>query len=118
MSAETDFRALLLATGAVTALVGSRIAASRIEQGAVRPFVVFSRSATERSVGLDGTVHGVRATLDVQCWADTRVAAQTLADAVQAAVESAHHFCTARTDGYDPELDLESDLLTIDWWES
>ena len=118
MSAETDLRTLLLATGAVTALVGTRISADRIEQGAARPFIVFARSGTDRLVGLDGTLHGVRVTLDIQCWADTRVNAEAVASAIELAIESVHQFVTARTGDYDPELDLEASLLTVDWWES
>lgn len=117
MSAEADLRALLVAAPAVTDLVGQRIAADRIEQGSARPFVVFTRTATERSKGLDGSVHGVLVTFDLQCWADTRLAANAVADAVQATVEQAYHTVENRSSGYDPELDLECTPLIVQWWE-
>ena len=117
MSAESDLRALLVAAPAITALVGTRIAADRIEQGAARPFIVFTRTATERTKGLDGTVHGVQAKFSLQCWADTRAAAEAVAEAVQTAIEAAFHTVADRSSAYEPELDLEAATLAIDWWE-
>lgn len=117
MSAESDLRTLLLAAPAVTALVGSRIAADRIEQGSARPFIVFTRSATERTKGLDGTVHGVLVTIELQCWADTRAAAEAVAEVVQSTIEQAFHTVEGRSSGYDAELDLECAPLIIQWWE-
>lgn len=117
MSAGTDLRALLVATGAITALVGQRIAADRIEQAAARPFVVFTRTATDRARGLDGTLHGVKTTFELQAWADTRTAADAVGDAVEAAIETAQHTVLNRSSGYDADLDLEATILTIDWWD-
>ncbi len=77
MSAEIELRALLIAAPAVNTLVSQRIAVDRIEQGSARPFVVFTRTGTERTKGLDGTVHAVLVTFSLQCWADTRAAAES-----------------------------------------
>jgi hypothetical protein len=117
MTAETDLRALLIASSAVTTLVGQRIAVDRIEQGAARPFIVFTRNGTERTKGLDGTVHGVLVTFGVQCWADTRAAAESVAEAVQTALESAYHNVGDRSSAYDSDLDLEASTFTVGWWE-
>jgi hypothetical protein len=116
MSFESDLRTLLLAAPAVTALVSTRIAADRIEQGAIRPFIVFTRSATERSQTLNGGVESVRATFDVQCWADTRQAADAVADAVVAALVAANQVVITQDAAYDAELDLEASVLSVDWW--
>lgn len=118
MSAETALRAALLADAAVAALVSTRIAADRIEQGAVRPFVVFTRTASTPYGSIDGTVHKTQVTLDVQCWADTRISADAVADAVTAAVRGVvTQAVTGRASGYDGELDLEASILTVEWWE-
>jgi hypothetical protein len=120
MSAESDFVALLKATPAVTALIGSgaaaRLAADRIEQAAALPFVVFTRVGTEEFAGLDGTVFDTKVTLEVQCWGETRKGADALADAVAAALRAANQAVVGRTGGYDGELDLEAAVLTVEWW--
>jgi hypothetical protein len=117
MSAETDLRALLVGASAITALVGQRIAADRIEQGAARPFIVFTRTGTERSRCLDGTISAVKATFELQVWADTRLAADAVADAIETVIETDQQFVLGRSTGYDGELDLEASILTIDWWQ-
>lgn len=120
MSAKTEFRTLMLATSGVTSLVGSgsnaRVSADRIEQGAARPFIVFTQSGTDVQHGLDGAVLTTKAVLELQCWADTRVAADALADAVQTALVGDYRTITARADAYDGELDLEATIITVDWW--
>lgn len=116
MSFEADLQSLLLASPAVTALVGNRIAADRIEQTSARPFVVYTRSDTERTTTLDGTLIDVRATFGVQCWADTRLAAQAVADAVTAAIEAAQQATPSQVSAYDGDLDLEAAILSVDWW--
>jgi hypothetical protein len=118
MSAEADLRALLVANAGVTALVGQRIAADRIEQAASRPFLVFTRTSSEPQQCLDGSVLKTRATIEVQAWADTRASASAVAAAVIAAVRGA----TSQTvvdlsSSYDADLDLEAALLTVQWWE-
>lgn len=118
MSAETDLRALLAADGAIAALVGQAISADRMEQGTARPFIVFSRITTVREKTLSGLVVGVLVTLTVQCWADTRVTAEAVADAVQTAIEAVFHTVSNREGVSDPDLDLEAALLTVEWWES
>lgn len=118
MSAETELRTLLLADAPTAALVSTRVSADRIEQGAARPFIVFTRSATVREKTLSGAVLGVLATLTVQCWADTRVAAEAVADAAQTAIEAAYHTVSNREAASDPDLDLEAAVLTVEWWES
>ena len=119
MSLETDLRALLVAAGSVTALVGTRISADRIEQGAARPFIVFARTETpaEPARALNGTVHGgERAVFELQVWADTRLAADAAAAAVTTVLEAANQLVTNRTATSDGDLDLEATVLTVDWW--
>lgn len=117
MSMESDLRALLVAYAPLTALVSTRIAADRIEQGAARPFVVYTRTGTEPVQTLDGTLHASKATFDVQCWADTRTAAEAVADAIQAALVADARAIVGRASGYDADLDLEATVISIDWWD-
>lgn len=117
MSMESDLRALLVAYAPLTALVSTRIAADRIEQGAIRPFVVYTRTATEPVQSLDGAVHANKATFDVQCWADTRTSAEQVADAIQAALVADARAIVGRASGYDADLDLEATVISVDWWD-
>ena len=64
MSASTQLQTLLLATPAVTALCGTRIASDRMEQGAATPFVVYTGTA-EPQRALDGSVHGIKTTFEI-----------------------------------------------------
>ena len=117
MSAESDLRALLIAAPAVTTLVGQRISADRIEQGTARPFVMFTRTATTPYVTIDGQVLASQAQLDIQCWADSRAQADAVGAAVTAAIRATTtQTVTGQSAAYDGELDLESTLLTVEWW--
>ena len=116
MSAETALRARLAAHTPLTALVGTRIRAARAEQNDSLPFVVFTRSATEPLACVDGTVLGGKATLEVQCWAATAANAETVAGHCITAVAGLGQL-TNRSNGHDPDLDLEAVLLTFEVWE-
>lgn len=117
MSLDTDLRAALAANAGVIALVGANIVSDRMEEGAARPFIVFTRSATEYQYALDGSIHGERAVFDVQCWADTRASAEAVANAVLAVLAADQRAVLSKTSGYDPELDLEATLLSVEWWD-
>lgn len=125
MSAESELQALLVADAAVrTALsvstaraAGERIAADRIEQNTGRPFGVYTRTATEDSEGLDGTIFATKVTLELQLWGDTRLSADALADACQAAIRGANQAITGRATAYDDALDLEATVLSVEWWD-
>jgi hypothetical protein len=95
MSAATDLQALLLATSAVTALCSTRISADRMEQAAATPFIVYTGTA-EPQRSLDGSVHGTRTTFEIQCWADTRAAADALAAAVKTVLDAITSIAPAR----------------------
>lgn len=118
MSAETDLRALLVADAPTAALVGTRVASDRMEQAAARPFIVFARSGSLPQQCLDGAVLKTLVTFDVQAWADTRLSADAVADAVTAAVRGVtSQTIVDRTSNYDSDLDLEASILTVQWWE-
>ena len=118
MSAGNALRTMLAANGPVAALVGTRIAQDRIDMGKVRPFIVYAVAASQPFTCVDGTNLATLVTLEVQCWGDTRPSADAVADAVTAAVRGTPtQTVTGRVSAYDPELDLEGSILTVDWWE-
>lgn len=115
MSADTDLRAGLAGNAGIAALVGSRIVADRMEQGVARPFITYSTTSTEYQHTLDGSVMGARIVFDVQVWADTRLSAEAVANAVNAYALANQRPVLSRSSGYDPELDLEASILSIEW---
>lgn len=118
MSAESALRALLVADTAVAALVQTRVAVDRMEEGAVFPFVVFARTGTQPITALDGTHLRSQASLEVQCWAETRLGADALADAVAAAVRGViSQTVPGRASGYDADTDRHVCSLQVAWWE-
>jgi len=116
VSFATDLRAALLAYAPLAALVADRVAQDRIEATAARPFVVYTAGDTTVDRGLSGDVLSTRVPFALQCWADNRLAAVAVADAAELAIEAAGQRVTGRTTGYDEELDLESEILTVEWW--
>ena len=116
MSLDTDLRAAMAANAGIAALVGARIVADRMEEGVARPFITYSTASTEYQYGLDGSVMGERVTFDVQVWADTRLSAEAVANAVNAYMVANQRPVLSRTSGYDAELDLEATLMSVEWW--
>jgi len=118
MSAESALRTLLLADAGVAALVATRITADRIAQDAVRPFVVYARSASTPVVTIDGTHLRTQASMEVQCWADNRLEADALGDAVTAAVRGEiSQRVIDRGSAYDADLDMAASIVSVQWWE-
>lgn len=117
MSAEIQLRALLVASAPVTALVGTRVSADRAEQGAAMPFLVFARTGTQPVQFLDGSVPLSQASIDVQCWAETRAGADALADAVTTAIRGVvRQTVPGRAAVYDTDLDAHGTILNVNWW--
>ena len=107
MSAESVLYGVLTASAGVDALIGTGSAARMYpdampEDGAY-PVVVFSRTGTEPIVTIDGFRHGEFVTMQMQCWAETRAAADALADAVESALLSAGDVPQERAGAYDPD---------------
>lgn len=119
MSAETDFRALLVGHAGVAAIVGTKVAHNAIRSSTGAPYVVFT-AAHSPQLNLLGEVLADAVTLTVQCWAATAAGAETLADAVTAAVADAPTArgaaITQRASGYDEETGLDAVVLTVEWW--
>lgn len=117
MSLETELRALLLAEAEVATLVGTRISADNIDQNAGRPFVVYRRTDTERQYTLSGDLVGSMATVLVQCWAESRLQADAVADACEASLLVDQRATTNREADSDPELELYVTQFAVTWWD-
>jgi len=119
MSIETDFRALLAGYAPLAALVGTRIAENAVPEGSALPLVVFS-ATHNRTLGLDNSLLADQCSLDVQCWAETAVAAEAVGDAVISAIDTAPvaagAVVLARSSTFDAELGLDATVLSVEWW--
>lgn len=118
MSAETDFRALLVARTELTALVAQRVALNAVPQDSPPPVVVFT-AQHDPQYTLDGNGSAYAASIEVQCWAETSAAAQAVATQVQAAVEADNPrrgWVIGRSTAYDSALDLHAEVITVEWW--
>lgn len=121
MSVETDFRAALAAHAALTTLVGTRIAQNAVPQGSTYPLVVFT-VAHARELSLFNELHADACTISVQCWAETAAGAAAVANAVEAALaadataQARDATVTLRETAFDPELGLDAEQLSIEWW--
>jgi Protein of unknown function (DUF3168) len=121
MSIETDFRALLAAHAPLVALVATRIAQDAAPEGSQFPLVVFSASH-DRTLSLSGIFQADQCTLSVQCWAETGMQANEVADAVAAAIAAAPvttDVCVlSRATTFDPDLGADGILLGVEWWDT
>lgn len=113
---ETALRSLLVADVAVNALVAGRVSADRMAQDQPLPFAVFTRTGTEPVTDISGAVLASRTFFEVQCWANTRATAESLADACQNAIRGASKLVTNRAAVYDPDMDVEGTVLSVEWW--
>lgn len=114
MSAETDFYALLSGSAGVTALVGTRIYPDVLPEDCIYPAIVYARSGTDPERLLDGSVAVTRIELACAAWAETRVSADAVADAVEAALLGGGFATLSRVAAADPETGLLAAQLNVD----
>lgn len=116
MSAETTYHAALLSHAPLTALVGSRVAMHAVPAGLALPYIVFT-SRHDPQYTLDNTLACDIVTFDVQCWADTALEAQDVADACKAATTAAGALVVVTAGAFDAEVGLDAVQLTVEWLE-
>lgn len=117
---ESDVQSVLVASAAVGALVGDRIAAGMLPEGELRPYVTYSLVTGERipSMTDSGLMRHVRLQLD--CWSPSYGQAKSIALAVQGAMEASALFevvFIADQDLYDPETKLHYVVLDYSVWQ-
>jgi len=86
MSAESALYTILSTASGVTALVSLRIYPDLIPEEKATPYIGYERASTDPLTTLEGTVLAERVGMVIACWADTRIAAEQLADAVRTAM--------------------------------
>jgi hypothetical protein len=119
VSAETDFRALLLAYPGLAALVGTRISENAVPQGTPLPYVAFA-ARHERTHNLLGELMADRAEFTTQCWgrnaAEAAAVAAQVTLAVQAADPARGAVVLSTESAYDPATESDATILTVEWW--
>lgn len=86
MTVEQGIRAQLLATGAVTALVSTRVYQLRIPQTSTYPAIRIQLISQPEEAHLRGYTDLTRARVQVDCYAATYMAVASVADAVMDAL--------------------------------
>jgi len=114
MSAEADLRAVLVASaGLVSAVPVTRIGIDAVDQGATRPYIALSKQSALPSFALDNTLPGTITTIDIQCVGTNRSNAIAVRELVEAALVNVGWIGASAA--YDPDNDLEVEVLTVDW---
>lgn len=122
MSPEETVRSTLAAAAPVTALAADRIYPDEIPQDDVAateprpPAIVYRRAGTEPRFTLNDTLALTRAVMRVVCWAASRVTAETLGDAVQAALIAAKIMPVGRDGFTDPDTGDEAAIVDVEVW--
>lgn len=118
MSAETEFRAALIAHAPLMALLGSdaRIAQNAVTPSIGTPCVVYG-STRIPDFHLDDSAGATNVQFTAQCWGETASIAADVADAAVAALRAVSVVCTSRSTTFDEEIGIDGEELVFDWWE-
>ena len=119
MSAETDFRTLLVDFAPLAALVGTRVSENSVDERLPLPYIAFT-GRHDRTHNLLGELVADQVEFTVQCWAENAADAAAVAAQVVLAVQSADPVRGAvvlsSESAFDPELKLDATILTVEWW--
>jgi len=113
MSAESIVYSTLSGAAGVTAMVGTRIYPDLVPEEKATPYIGYERVGTEPITTIHGTILANDVQMVIACWADTRVQAEAIADAVASAMATAGYPYAAR----GSELDEATERLasTLDY---
>lgn len=121
MSAETFTYSTLSGAAGVTALVGtspnSRIWPDQAPEGAEGTLIVFERADSQPEYTLLTELAATRVRMNVTCWADTRIAAETLGDAVAAAMLAAGVPVAERDGAFNSDMQAYAAVVGFEIWE-
>lgn len=113
MSPEKTLLDALQVDQDVTDLVAERIRFDRADEGDQVPFVVLGREDAEGFSTLGSVIDNPDIPFAINCWGGTRLQAEQLADACQAALQSQGISVAQRSAGYSDEVSLHAAILKV-----
>jgi len=116
MSAETELYAALTSQAGLTALVGNRIYPDAIPENVALPAVVFVRASTQPTHTLGGVLVCEFVSFTLTAWAESRAAAEAVADQISAALALSQNLPLGRSSGFDNEVGLYAVTVDADWF--
>jgi len=117
MSLEAELWAALVAHAPLTAVVPpERVSIDSVESDTARPYIAFSKQSETKERGLDGTVHHHTMRMDLQCVGVNRSECIQVAELVREALDAAGQPADDGTAGFDPENEIEAEVVTVEWW--
>ena len=87
MAIQDGIYAFLIADAGVSAIVGTRVYPILMPQNPTFELITYQKISGVRGKQLSGTTGYARPVIQIDCWAESFLTAQTLADAVRSAVD-------------------------------
>jgi hypothetical protein len=109
MSVDSDLKARLVADGTINGLISGRVYPDILPQGPTYPALTYFRVSGPRLYHLRGASGRSTPRYQIDCWAETRLGARVLAEAVRASLSGFHGFMGTTKVGY-LRLDNETDF--------
>lgn len=116
MTPEEILHTTLTNDPTVAGLIGTSLFADAIEACAVRPAVVYQRSATDPQMTMHGVHFASFVTIAVVVHADIRADADEIARAVHLALEPVGFWPVAQSAGFEPEIEASSVLMSFTYF--
>lgn len=125
MSAETALVSALTSYAALTTWLGTvdgkapdeRICVDAVPQGFPKPYIAISQTGSNEERGLDNTLLGRITTFDIQVVGTERLNAIDGREHVRNALVAIGNPSDRGFAGYDPDLDVEVEVVSVDWIE-
>jgi hypothetical protein len=113
---QQDLYTLLSNASAVTAIVGTRITPGIAAQDTAAPYITYQMLSTTNANQINTNVKvGANTRIQIDCWADTPLAATALADLVEAALTTG--YVVFRREDRDEETERFRALLDWKVWK-
>lgn len=113
MTPEKALQTLLLTDAATAALVANRVRMDLAEDADAMPYLVLMRNDTGAMQTLCCAIDNPDVVFEVHCWAATRLAAETVAEAVKAAMQVAGMSVQAHEGAFSREVGAHATILKV-----